>query len=99
VAAESTPVVTPVAAERPAGAVKGEHKTGHANHKATPKKVLTAQSAPVAAAKPAVQAAQAQQLPFTGLDSGAIAGLGVLLTGAGLVLRRRTREPEGELTA
>jgi type IV secretory pathway VirB10-like protein len=94
VAAQATPEVTPVAAEKPASAVKGIHSTGHRTvHKATKKTVVSAASAPVAT--PAVKATQAAELPFTGMDSGLVGGLGLLLTASGFVLRRRTREPEG----
>jgi hypothetical protein len=45
-------------------------------------------------------AAQAETLPFTGLDSGIIALLGATSLAAGVVLRRRTRQqPEADSTA
>jgi hypothetical protein len=89
VAAQATPAVTPVAAEKPASAVKGIHSTGHRTVHKTAKTVVSAASTPVAA--PAVKATQAEELPFTGI----VGGLGLLLTATGFVLRRRTREPEG----
>ena len=42
-------------------------------------------------ASPEVQTVAAQELPFTGLDTGLIALAGAGLLGTGVVLRRRTQ--------
>ena len=93
---QGTQPTTP-ATEQPTGAVRGEvvsskpHKKHTTHHTAAPEQT---ESAPVATtAAPSVQSAQAAELPFTGMDTGVVAGLGVALLGGGLVLRRRTREP------
>jgi LPXTG-motif cell wall-anchored protein len=93
---QSNQPTTP-ATEQPTGAVRGEvvsskpHKKHTTHHTAAPEQT---ESAPVTtAAAPSVQSAQAAELPFTGMDTGVVAGLGVALLGGGLVLRRRTREP------
>jgi hypothetical protein len=55
-----------------------------------PRTTHTVQASPEEAA-PQVQAVTAQQLPFTGLDTGLLAVMGAGLLGTGIVLRRRTQ--------
>jgi hypothetical protein len=50
--------------------------------------------APVAATAAAPAAASAEELPFTGLDTGLIAIMGAGLLGGGIVLRRRTQSTQ-----